>query len=264
MEIYNGTYCVYAHVNKINGKMYVGQTIYGGNPNKRWENGRGYKCNAHFWSAIQKYGWDNFEHEIIANNLTASEADNFERLLITKLDLMNPDKGYNLESGGSKNKILSDVVKRQMSKSHIGIAAGENNPFYGKKHSEESRKKMSVAQSKRCSGPEERAKRSEISKKQFLSADAREFMSILKSKSVLCIETGKIYSSALEAKRLTGANNASISNCCLHKPYYVTAGGYHWAYVYDTKTKDGTIIPGAISLGYITSKEVDNIEGFII
>lgn len=56
MEAYNGTYCVYIHTNKINGKMYVGQTIYGDDPNKRWQNGYGYKNCPYFYRAIEKYG----------------------------------------------------------------------------------------------------------------------------------------------------------------------------------------------------------------
>ena len=131
MEMHNGTYCVYVHTNKINGKMYVGQTVHEDNPNERWKNGKGYKRHGYFCNAIQKYGWDNFEHEIIANNLTADEADNFERLLIEKLDSRNPDKGYNLESGGVKNKTHSESTKKKLSESHIGIAAGKNNPMYG-------------------------------------------------------------------------------------------------------------------------------------
>ena len=62
METRAGTNCVYAHINMINGKMYIGQTIHGNNPNKRWSNGNGYKHCPHFWSAICKYGWENFEH----------------------------------------------------------------------------------------------------------------------------------------------------------------------------------------------------------
>ena len=46
------TYCVYAHINKINGKIYIGQTKQ--NPNSRWSNGYGYKHSPHFYSAIQK------------------------------------------------------------------------------------------------------------------------------------------------------------------------------------------------------------------
>lgn len=131
MEIYNGTYCVYIHTNKINGKKYVGQTIHGDNPNERWKNGKGYKGVTYFRNAIEKYGWDNFDHEIVANNLTADEADNFERLLIEKLDLRNPDKGYNLESGGVKNKTHADSTKMKISEAKLGTLTGENNPMYG-------------------------------------------------------------------------------------------------------------------------------------
>ena len=68
MEIYNGNYCVYIHINKINGKMYIGQTCQ--KPEKRWNSGKGYKDDVYFSTAIQKYSWDNFEHEVIASILT--------------------------------------------------------------------------------------------------------------------------------------------------------------------------------------------------
>ena len=49
MEIYNGTYCVYVHINKINNKKYIGQTKYGDDPNKRWRNGLGYEDSTYFY-----------------------------------------------------------------------------------------------------------------------------------------------------------------------------------------------------------------------
>ena len=53
-------YCVYLHTSPTN-KYYVGITKQ--NPLKRWANGRGYCKNKHFYKAILKYGWDNFQHE---------------------------------------------------------------------------------------------------------------------------------------------------------------------------------------------------------
>lgn len=127
--IENGNYCVYVHTSP-SGKKYVGQTCQ--KPEQRWKNGNGYLNNVYFTRAILKYGWDNFEHEIIASNLTKEEADNFEKLLIKKLNTLNPN-GYNAKDGGSNGR-PSEETKEKMSKS-----------ISGKKHSEETREKLREA-----------------------------------------------------------------------------------------------------------------------
>ena len=93
-------YIIYQHKNKINGKMYIGLTKQ--NPITRWRNGRGYAANKHFSEAIQKYGWDNFEHTILYTNLTKEEAGQKEKELIELYNLTDPDKGYNISKGGTQ------------------------------------------------------------------------------------------------------------------------------------------------------------------
>ena len=113
MIIYNGTYCVYAHINKINGKIYIGQTIHGDNPVKRWgHNGVYYKTQPYFYNAIQKWGWDGFDHEVIANHLTAKEVDEFEKLLIKKLNTTDNNFGYNLATGGKSCEMTEETKKK--------------------------------------------------------------------------------------------------------------------------------------------------------
>ena len=73
-------YTVYIHKNKINGKIYVGQTCQ--EPKKRWDYGRGYETSPRFFNAILKYGWDNFEHIILYQNLSQDEANKIEIQLI--------------------------------------------------------------------------------------------------------------------------------------------------------------------------------------
>ena len=168
----NKTYTVYKHVSP-SGKIYIGQTCQV--VNKRWGRGSGYKAHPHFYNAIKKYGWDNFEHVIIADSLTKKEADYLEKYLIAYYETMNPLKGYNLTKGGegTSGKVVSEETKKKIGdanrgKTHVGIKRPDssellkrNNPmknpeiaakvsrlFKGHSVSEETRRKMSESHKK--------------------------------------------------------------------------------------------------------------------
>ena len=87
------TYCVYKHTNKLNNKVYIGSTSL--KPEYRWNHGRGYCTQPYFWEEIQKYGWDNFTHEIMCDGLNKEEALAKEKELISYYNSENPEKGYN-------------------------------------------------------------------------------------------------------------------------------------------------------------------------
>ena len=98
----NKTYYIYKHTNLVNGKVYIGQTYQ--DPVKRWGNGiNAYQHNKHFVSAIKKYGWDNFSHEILLSGLTKEEMEYWEDYYIEFYDSRNPNKGYNIMKGGLKS-----------------------------------------------------------------------------------------------------------------------------------------------------------------
>lgn len=91
------TWKVYKHTNLVNGKVYIGITSR--NPADRWgTNGRGYKGQSKFFNAILKYGWDNFSHEVLVDNLTEEQAYAMERELISAYDSIT--NGYNSAEGG--------------------------------------------------------------------------------------------------------------------------------------------------------------------
>ncbi len=117
-------YKIYQHtllVGPHKGWSYIGQTSLD-NPNIRWQNGYGYKLCTVFWRAIKKYGWNNFKHEIIEDNIkTLKEANKRETYWIQYYHTWLDDpqcKGYNATLGG--NNLVSEDVKVKISKSLVG------------------------------------------------------------------------------------------------------------------------------------------------
>ena len=133
----DNNYTVYLHLNKINGKRYYGITSL--EPKNRWHNGKGYPRNKHFTDAINLYGWENFEHIIVAKGLTKEEAGWIETVLIAEYDTTNPDKGYNITKGGEGTKgvnprdYMTEETKieqsRKLSEAKKGKYCGKNHPY---------------------------------------------------------------------------------------------------------------------------------------
>ena len=148
-------YCLYLHRNKINNKIYIGITCQNP-PQTRWKNGKGYKNNEHFYNAIEKYGWNNFQHIILKQNLTLEQANAAEIEMIAFYQSNDPNKGYNIQSGGNhsphsnktkeklRQKALnwSDETKQKMSESAKKRVARDGAPFQGKHLSEEAKEKL--------------------------------------------------------------------------------------------------------------------------
>ena len=201
MIIENGIWTVYCHINKINQKTYAGITSKK-NPQERWRNGKGYSDTPHFGAAIKKYGWDNFDHEIIASGLTENEACYFERLLIKQLDLLDDRYGYNISEGGNRGCRFK----------------GKRAPMYGKHHTEESKQKnrekhLGVGHSHT----------SETKEKLRLSAIGNNRGKCTKVK---CVETGIVYKSAAEAQRQTDTDASAIIKCVKGKLHQTN--NLHW------------------------------------
>lgn len=146
-------WCVYMHTCKENGKVYIGITCQ--KPEWRWRSdGSGYIGSTYFWSAIQKYGWENFAHQIIFDGLSREEACEAEINLISLYDSTNPQKGYNLSKGGDSGGFgveISEETRRRISEANKGRVVSEetrqkiSQSEMGKFVSEETKRKISDA-----------------------------------------------------------------------------------------------------------------------
>jgi group I intron endonuclease len=118
---------IYCIINKINNKLYIGQT----------RNKLSYRLTQHkaaakkgtrtpLYHAIRKYGYENFETVVVFTVNLVENLNILEQYLISSLNTTDPNIGYNICSGG-KNYTRT------------------RSPMKGRKHTMETRKKQSLA-----------------------------------------------------------------------------------------------------------------------
>lgn len=191
-------YKLYVHISPSN-KRYYGITRL--DVKKRWgSDGSGYRYQPYIWNAIQRYGWNNFTHEVLFDNLTEKEACLIEQCYIALYDTMDRTKGYNCSEGGSTNKHTEKELEKIRNASK-----GENNGMYGKHHTDEAKKKMS-----------ERKKDIYLGNK---NPNARK---------IRCIELDKVFDTIEDALKFINRKRSSLWDAMKRGG---KCGGYHWEYV---------------------------------
>lgn len=158
---------IYKAINKINGKVYIGQTINGLEQRKReHKNHSNLNSIYHFHNAIRKYGFDNFEWEVLHENVC--DLDTLNCLEEIEIILHNSFHiGYNMNNGG-KNCRPSEKTRIKMSKSQIG-----------RKHSKETKEKMSKSHIGRTFTTEHKMN---ISKSRYISININNLIRLKQSK----------------------------------------------------------------------------------
>lgn len=249
-------WCVYIHKNKITNKAYIGITSL--SPQKRWgPNGNGYNTQISFYGAIQKYGWDNFEHIIWAEGLTEKEAEKLEVILIALFKTncckyKNPTYGYNMTDGGEggngcvrsdevrnkisiaqKGRLVSDEIRNKLSDiMKEKFKDPENNPMYGKHHSDETKEKISQNLIGKMSGdknPMYQHSYAEETIEKMREAKRKMF------KAVFCVELNEIFESTRAAERKYNIDCSQIIKCCKDTAksagkHPITGEPLHWKY----------------------------------
>ena len=202
-------FTLYMHKNKINNKVYIGQTIQ--DPQERWKNGKGYGNCTRFNRAIQKYGWENFEHIILEQfEGTQEYANERENYYIELYDSRDPEKGYNINAGGYQTispKALPAALLWMKKHPEFGLARAKEMHKWQEEH------------------PDEFLKNNQINVQKAIQK---------RKKPVRCIETNEVFESATDAARkVPGTTQSKICMAC--RGQRNTCGGFHWCYIDEGK-----------------------------
>ena len=221
-------YCVYIHINKINNKKYVGITKT--SPAKRWgKNGSAYirDKTSIFGRAIEKYGWENFYHEIFATGLNKECACALEIILIETLRTRNEMYGYNVQPGGQLGNagvVFSEESRAKMREAKVGKKLTEEH----KKHisdglighkpanfTEESKEKLRLANIGKTLSYETRKKISNTLTGIVRSDDTKQKISDnhANKHGVFCPQLNEYFDAISDVTKKYGIQRANIDKC---------------------------------------------------
>lgn len=200
------------------GKHYIGQTCKTTQRGRAERDGKGYQSCPLFWRAIQKYGWDNFQYEILEKVESREEANAREIYYIQLYKSNNPEFGYNTQAGGEQSGNYEYLQRLEEMKKmwEAGCTVGEIGEKYGL-----SQATLSYELSQLGIDGKERIRRSAG---QYLARGTYQY--------TLDLRLVATYNSTAEAERATGISNIRRScakNEGLDKPKY-KSGGYYWTY----------------------------------
>ena len=190
---------IYSITNIINGKKYVGQSVdvKCRIRNHKWALKHNCHQNDHLQKSFNKYGQDCFIFDVICE-CEEDQLDQLERFYIDLYNCINPNCGYNAETGGNLNKHWSEELRLKMSEKR----SGENSGMWGKKHTEETKAIMREKALGRKLSDETKQKLSESHKGKL-------------AKALYCIEADMEFNSSLEAAEFAGLKSRSSIFECL-------------------------------------------------
>lgn len=124
MTKHNKICCIYILINKLNGKIYIGQTVdyyRRMNEYKTRKSSKSKSSKYGIMQEIEKIGFENFESGIL-RICKRDELDYYEMYYIEKYRSYVKANGYNSFHLSKKNKqALSINTKKKMSNSHTGL-----------------------------------------------------------------------------------------------------------------------------------------------